>query len=1228
MADIQVTVEDAQPINVTVSEAQPIDVKIADVVEVYTGGAVSSVNAKTGTIVLGTNDIADTTTKRYTNDTDITRLANTSGVNNGDQDLTGIATNAGAISSHVDNTSNPHSVTKAQVGLANVDNTTDLLKPISTATQSALDDKATTASLTTHTSDLANPHAVTKAQVGLASVPNTDFTSAVAANTAKVGITPTQASNITANNAKISYTDAAKVAGIATGATANDTDANLKNRANHTGTQTASTISDFSATVASNITGKQDTLISATNIKTINGATILGSGDLVVSGGGGGSGTVTSVSSANADATVATGTTTPVITVVSAPKLTTARNINGVAFDGTANITVADSTKVPTTRTVNTKALSADITLNQDEVLDGTTNKQYSQTEKTRLAAITDADYLNSNTTKTQVGLGSVPNTDFTAAVALNTAKNTYPGADATKLAGIASDATANSADATLLARANHTGTQLASTISDFATTVTNNTAVAANTAKVSYTDSAKVAGIEAGADVTDTANITAAGALMDSEVTNLTQVKAFSSADYAAALGVNDNYVTDAEKTVVGNTSGMNTGDQTYSTLGVTGSPTSSNYLRGDNTWDTPADTTYAEITSAEITTGTATTTRAISGRRSEEIVTKARTGLVPKDTLVYNVKDHGAIGNGVADDTAALQAAIDAQPVSGGVIFLPNGTYKITSALNLRSNITIYGEGTQATKIKQTSTTANGLRGIDTHYFKIRDLSLIGPGSGTGTGILITKSVDPDIHYHDYDNIEVNDWGVHGIDIANLIVSTLHRVLVVNNSQIGIYIHGTGAIPGTSVNFDGCYAILNDIGYQIEVMSYVVFTGSAADKNRIGYKLKDIYGSTLTSAGAELNTTDFDIDGGRAISIVGCFSYSNKLKVVNAYNLVQDLTLIGIVQSLAEVTSTHFIYIDGATKPVIFNCFGTTPNYIPGGVSLQTLYGDVDTSGVLTAANANVTGNLNTGGLYASGNGQIDGSVGISGIVTARENVDIDGEGAQRSLTIKDANAVDYLKMYHSDGLYAQIEGTKGFVLSAPNGTTVANSLRVQETTTWNSATLTHDGTNALLSATAGNIGVDSKKIVNLATPTAAQDASTKKYVDDSIGALTYAIPYPMAASTSATSTTWATAWSSTTIFDTAAYSNIKSVKLIVALQQENFGTYNIEVRLTGSNGLGIAGTEMSATLAQWETSRLTSPDIKANLITGQEQYYLQFRVASGGSAGSPIAMLLVTV
>lgn len=52
-----------------------------------------------------------------------------------------------ALTAHATNTNNPHGVTKTQVGLANVDNTTDLAKPISTAQQTALDLKADASAL-------------------------------------------------------------------------------------------------------------------------------------------------------------------------------------------------------------------------------------------------------------------------------------------------------------------------------------------------------------------------------------------------------------------------------------------------------------------------------------------------------------------------------------------------------------------------------------------------------------------------------------------------------------------------------------------------------------------------------------------------------------------------------------------------------------------------------------------------------------------------------------------------------------------------------------------------------------------------------------------------------------------------------------------------------------------------------------------------------------------------
>jgi hypothetical protein len=60
--------------------------------------------------------------------------------------------------------------------------------------------------------------------------------------------------------------------------------------------------------------------------------------------------------------------------------------------------------------------------------------------------------------------------------------------------------------------------------------------AVVGLTGSVSKSGLLSALNVEDGADVTDTTNVTSAGALMDSEVTNLAQVKAFDSTDYATA--------------------------------------------------------------------------------------------------------------------------------------------------------------------------------------------------------------------------------------------------------------------------------------------------------------------------------------------------------------------------------------------------------------------------------------------------------------------------------------------------------------------------------------------------------------------------------------------------------------------------------------------------------------------------------------------------------------------
>lgn len=64
------------------------------------------------------------------------------------------------------------------------------------------------------------------------------------------------------------------------------------------------------------------------------------------------------------------------------------------------------------------------------------------------------------------------------------------------------------------------------------------------------------------------------------------------------------------------------------------------------------------------------------------------------------YVVKDYGAVGNGVVDDTAAIQAAINAcATAGGGVVFFPPGTYAVTQlTINAQSNVQLLGSGTSS--------------------------------------------------------------------------------------------------------------------------------------------------------------------------------------------------------------------------------------------------------------------------------------------------------------------------------------------------------------------------------------------------------------------------------------------------------------------------------------------------------------------------------------------------
>jgi hypothetical protein len=156
-------------------------------------------------------------------------------------------------------------ITKSMVGLGSVDNTADTAKPVSTATQTALDGKAATSHNQAWSTITATPttlagYGITDAVVSSDSrlADSREWSAATAtqaeaeagSSTSRLAFTPQRVFQAIAAwwNASAAKT---KLDGIATGATANATDAELRDRATHTGTQAAGTITGLAAVATS-----------------------------------------------------------------------------------------------------------------------------------------------------------------------------------------------------------------------------------------------------------------------------------------------------------------------------------------------------------------------------------------------------------------------------------------------------------------------------------------------------------------------------------------------------------------------------------------------------------------------------------------------------------------------------------------------------------------------------------------------------------------------------------------------------------------------------------------------------------------------------------------------------------------------------------------------------------------------------------------------------------------
>ena len=106
---------------------------------------------------------------------------------------------------------------------------------------------------------------------------------------------------------------------------------------------------------------------------------------------------------------------------------------------------------------------------------------------------------------------------------------------------------------------------------------------------------------------------------------------------------------LTSAAQTIINNKSDVGH-KHGVTDMTATGSPSATTYLRGDNTWGTPPNTTYSAITPAEAIAATATTVRGVNAAILEQILNTKITG--------NSTVDPGATGQALAAATTALIA------------------------------------------------------------------------------------------------------------------------------------------------------------------------------------------------------------------------------------------------------------------------------------------------------------------------------------------------------------------------------------------------------------------------------------------------------------------------------------------------------------------------------------------------------------------------------------------
>jgi hypothetical protein len=222
------------------------------------------------------------------------------------------------------------------------------------------------------------------------------------------------------------------------------------------------------------------------------------------------------------------------------------------------------------------------------------------------------------------------------------------------------------------------------------------------------------------------------------------------------------------------------------------------------------------------------------------------------------------------------------------------------------------------------------------------VSDVTLQGPGSGTGSGIYFDQSAGTAVAGLEIRDVNIVNFCGDNVYLNTPITSTFTNV----RCQISPSCTSTGyafhTLSGTSLAFHACYADGQFLtGYYLDSLHYSSLAGCAADSTSRAYYLTSCQCVTLTGCGCESNTIGtapysgygFVVNGGLSNSLDGCRVYKNPSVAFWATGSAKHTTLTSCDENAPAAGATASYKVDSGSTAVATNLgWSTQPSFATG--------------------------------------------------------------------------------------------------------------------------------------------------------------------------------------------------------------------------------------------------------------------------------------------------------